>query len=523
MPSWEPENRSSAGAIHLVTSTPDTRNLMNYISSLKVESQEMETFQATLYTQLMGAMDGFFVFDKDSLYERGQWSKTQLQKIAYLEDTTVTFPSEIGMPVIYSKKMPVVTSARGQMNMEWSLADGQYQVTMEKVQPFVAVKSLVTVSTVSPFSLRTLGAGVENMAQLSLPMSLKAQVDLQAKKVQVEVETIQQSTPVKIAHIQTIPFTTAVKVTKFENLVTSSDTKEITMSQKTDINVPFGKAFGVEGYLRLVSDNPIMNFGTFWAELKKRGTAGVTNFWFMMGSLRSRHYDVVIDTTKSEFEKVHATFASVHPDSQDAEIGQPIVFNQEHSSKLRASIQTMRQLASEMRRKTSRLSQNQLPSVETKTGYVAVATITQKNRNMLHYDLNLALTSDANSYIQKLSFRAKSPSKKACLDAEMSFPKLSDIREKLLSTEIKAPVWVNLGYGSTCQERSLEMQGYVRRDELAAAYAKTCPMALRCIQHEQRGNPNSADCRIAKDHAAMANYYDFEFTESNVSNALNDS
>ena len=506
----------------------DTRaiyqQLDRFMSSLKEHVQEPEKFKATLYTQLLGAVDTFVAIDQSSyqsivqkIRQGGSWSAQQAQKIAYLEDTTVTFASEIGMPVIYSKKMPMVASVRGEMNVEWRPQEGQYHITMQNVQPFVAVSSLVTVSTINPFSLRTLGAGVENKAQLSLPMSLKAALDTRAQKVQIEVQPSQQqqSTKVKAVHIRTFPFTTAVDVTRYENLVTSPDTKEICTSHKTELKLPFGKSIGVEGYLEVISDSPVINFGTFWTEAKKRGTTGLTSFWLMMQSLHSRHYCIVIDTAQSSFQKLQTTLAIVPSDSQIPEMSHPIISSQEHISQVRSVIQKTRQLMQSQQ--LQNLPQQRTQAMSDKYGYSATATISQKNESPLQYSSQVVFLADPNWYTQKLAFKANAPGSETCLDAELAFPTLSDSRLELLSTEIRTPIWAKLGYGRSCQEHSLKMQGYVRRDELAKEYARSCPEARRCIQHERQGNPNSADCRLAKDHAALANYYDLEFTQTAVS------
>ncbi|XP_043239588.1 vitellogenin-1-like [Amphibalanus amphitrite] len=501
------------------------QSLDSFMQSMKEKLQAPEKFHATLYAQLLGAVDVFVALDESSysswllkVRQGGSWSSQQVQKITYLEDTTVTFASEIGMPVIYSKKMPMIASVRGQMSVEWKPQDGQYHVTMDNVQPFVAVTNLVTVTTINPFSLRSLGAGVENKLQLSLPMSFEATLDTRAKAIQLEIQPVQQqsSTQVKVAHIRTFPFTTAVEVNKYESLVTSSDTKEITSSHPTEWKLPFGKDVGVEAYLRLVSDSPVMSFGTFWAEAAKRGRTGLTSYWFMMESLRSRHYDVVIDTARSTFQKLQATFALVSPDGQSPEMRRPIITSQEHTRQIQSNIQQTRQMLQNQQMQSPQMSQQQRQVMSVKYGYSATATISQKNGSPLQYSSKIALLTDPNWYTQKLALKANSPNSETCLDAELAFPTLSDIRDELLRTEIKAPVWAKLGYGRSCQEHSLKMQGYVRRDELAKEYATSCPEAQRCSQHERQGNPNSADCRLAKDHAALANYYDLEFTGTAV-------
>ncbi|XP_043225544.1 vitellogenin-1-like [Amphibalanus amphitrite] len=500
------------------------QSLDSFLQSMKEKLQAPEKFHATLYAQLLGAVDAFVAFDESSysswlqkIRQGGSWSSQQVQKIAYLEDTTVTFASEIGMPVIYSKKMPMVASVRGKISIEWKPQDGQYHVTMDNVQPFVSVSNFVTVTTINPFSLRSLGAGVENKAQLSMPMSLKAALDIRTKTMQLEIQPGQQSsTKVAIAHIRTFPFTTAVEVNKYENLITSPDTKEIISSHPAEWKLPFGKAVGLEGYLQLVSDSPVMNFGTFWAEAARRGRSGLSSFWFMMKSLRSRHYDVVIDTAQSSFQKLQATFALVSSDSQTLEPSRLVITGQEHMRQVQSNIQQTRQMLQNQQMQSPQVSQQQRQVMSNKYGYSATATILQKNGSPLQYSSKIALHTDPNWYTQKLALKANSPNGETCLDAELAFPTLSDIRDELLRTEIKAPVWAKLGYGRSCQEHSLKMQGYVRRDELAKEYATSCPEAQRCIQHERQGNPNSADCRRAKDRAALANFYDLEFTQNAV-------
>ncbi|XP_037088058.1 vitellogenin-1-like [Pollicipes pollicipes] len=493
-------------------SSPALRTIERELNIKKPESTG--DFQYTMYMRLMGTMDTFFSVDANKYQELlqkarngGSYSAKQAQKIAYLEDKTVTFPSEIGLPVIYMKKVPLVSSVRGDMQAEWNYQDGTYTAHVKRAQPFVASKSQVMVYTLSPFTLRMLGSGVENKVQVSLPITFQVKLDQQAAQLQMSASLLSQPSPVKVAHIKTMPFTTAVKVNDYTQLTTAPDTKEIIVRKHTVLEVPFGKPFGIKGSLRLVSETPVISFGTFYNEFLQRNS--YPHFWYLPSSTRSRHYDLIVDTANSESQKFEATWTYMNQTQVSAPGGpittmrNPIIESQQHQQKVSEAIRNVMQMM-------------QQSGEETQVGATMTSTITQRGGRQLHYKSMFSWASDADWYTQKLQFRGETPSNKVCLSTSLAFPVLSEARRDLLNGEVSMPLSGQLGFGSSCQESTVTMTGRVQRDSVARQYAQQCSEAQRCTQHERSGHPNSADCRIAKDHAALANNWEFDFTMHNL-------
>nr|UYY91406.1 vitellogenin [Polyascus plana] len=181
-----------------------SESMQRVMDQLQVSrSDDKNSPTLTLFTTWMQTLQRFYHMDSRDYHNLQMKLQNDIaykfkptQFLSYMKNDVFSIPSEIGIPVVYSSKTPLVASIRGQIELNWEPSKQMCQVSLKNANPTVAIYSRSSVRYVNPFSRTTMEEGVEKSAQVSIPVDATARLNLKSQQLEMSVQ-LQQHDPQK--------------------------------------------------------------------------------------------------------------------------------------------------------------------------------------------------------------------------------------------------------------------------------------------------------------------------------------
>ena len=187
-------------------------------------------------------------------------------------EVTVSFPTETGLPFVYTFKEPVLYKISGNSQLQF---DRDMNVNAKAdVRLLYAKKIQGRVGFVSPFDHQHFIAGIDMNFQAFAPVRLALDINRAKSNVQLKVWPLKGAEKAKLIHHSVIPYTSSHNILNMRPLLTEKNTQQVdndevqnqsTMLPKEDIPTFKLDIESNDNLWNLNSGNAWMNFISPWS------------------------------------------------------------------------------------------------------------------------------------------------------------------------------------------------------------------------------------------------------------------
>lgn len=155
------------------------------------------------------------------------WKKgvnANLNKLSAYE-VTLSFPTETGLPLLYTLKVPVLQrmSGKSQLRMD---SDKNVNIKIEG-RPIYSMKVQGRIGFVAPFERQHFIAGVDMNFQAYLPIRLNMDVNLAKNDAKLRMLPINGEEKAKLIHYSVLPYTSKHDILHLKPVITDRNTQKI--------------------------------------------------------------------------------------------------------------------------------------------------------------------------------------------------------------------------------------------------------------------------------------------------------
>ena len=140
-------------------------------------------------------------------------------------EVTLSFPTETGLPFVYTFKMPTLYkfSGNGQLQI-----DGDMNVNAKaEVRPVYSKKIQGRIGFVAPFVHQHFIAGVDVNFQTFAPVGLDLEINPAKKNVQLKVWPLREAGKARLIHYSVVPYTSSHDILSRRPLLTEKNTHKV--------------------------------------------------------------------------------------------------------------------------------------------------------------------------------------------------------------------------------------------------------------------------------------------------------
>ncbi|XP_066255189.1 vitellogenin-like [Euwallacea similis] len=275
---------SSAAIAQLMKYEVENREQLEYIIFAEIEHmQKLWTFD----NQTIERLPEFIRQQEEQLKSGKQFNYAKLKQ---LKEMALSFPTEMGIPFLYTYDMPVIVRLEGKVKAtatpQVSQKDRIY--TPEKivgdVDTYITISGKVQshLSFVTPFDHQIYMAGYDRTLHTHVPLKAHVDIDVKNKETKIEVEIQEKHEGARLLHFSSTPYTSRSDVMTIRPVALRPNTLIIKDQEKqhTFFDIEFGKkqtglSFRAWGHHPVQSFNlgslaamwQSENFITLWDEL----------------------------------------------------------------------------------------------------------------------------------------------------------------------------------------------------------------------------------------------------------------
>ncbi|XP_050313480.1 vitellogenin [Anthonomus grandis grandis] len=200
-------------------SSANIARLMNY------ERDEREQLEAIIYAQVEDVQK-LWSFDNQTLEHLPEVIRQQEEiyrqgkdfsyvKLKQLNEMALSFPTEMGLPFLYTYDVPVLMKVEGKIRALANPAISRNNKLSKPEQISTEIKARVTctgktqshLSFVTPFDHQIYMAGYDKNMYVSIPVNARLEMDVKSKEAKIEFEVEQQQQDSRLVHITSTPYT----------------------------------------------------------------------------------------------------------------------------------------------------------------------------------------------------------------------------------------------------------------------------------------------------------------------------
>jgi hypothetical protein len=558
---------------------------------LNLKLRKDEPLSVMAWVKLFGGMERLVTLNYQSLIELvsdispsftsagkvGVNMKVNYQKAFNPRSVTVILPTDVGVPVYFSKKTPVLISVRGHVVVEGDLPSLTQRTLTESarvkidLRPVVSQNVLVEMGVICPATQQAFIAGVNSHNLLSLPLKTELRVNFPEKKLSFEIEPSSGPLPerVTLAHAHQRPFTVIKKLDDFQPINKVPTIKYMHVVEEPHVNqtVVGQELLGVP--LRIISkvDQPFSSLTGRLKRMMKQKPITAIAFLNVPHSLRAYEYRVTVDSSRAQTKRVvgHVSLStsssespiySMEPESQLESTSYKhrsqhySVTEQDLMEFLKNPSQYWEEgdveeplsytplIGSSGRIMRSRQSQKYMSEMEPEED-IEISTKNEGKAVVLHaevemqgpspriYRASVVASSTPDSSIKKVSaqFEKEGGSShsqyKGFVTALLQFPRLprTPLREALLQSDMTSLACVTARFGRNA-EHAIKVKAIMARTGKQRHIAESSQAAQRCQADEAKGLPYSASCMRARRQATTLNKYVVDIQTENMPKGL---
>ncbi|XP_029035514.2 vitellogenin-like [Osmia bicornis bicornis] len=407
-------------------------------------------------------------------------------------DITLSFPTETGLPFVYTLKVPVLNkmSGSGQLKMG---RDHSVNAKAE-VRLVYARKIQGRIGFVTPFEHHHYIAGIDVNTQAYAPVKVSLDINVPTKSTQLKLWPLKGEEKSRLIHYSVVPYTSVHNILSLRPLQTEKGTHKVHIDTSKTVTLPVTTTKGLRINLEADKSNE-----EFW----NLGTNNVLSmFPWNFEDDTYRKADIFIDL-KQELKEpliLSASYANmeVAPGTEDTK---------QWSSIAKAVEPTSREANSEDRRK--QFLKEAAKGIKLAKSHVLDLQLQipgeAKNRNTLTVAWS---NSDAETKDRALiywGFDMPSEEEKTELCAAiqmMANPPYSLFFDEAILSQPKKEFDIDIRYGETCSKgEKINIKGKATQSDELKEDIKNSPLAKECKRQMEQGNKL---LKVCQDAAALA-------------------
>jgi len=247
-------------------------------------------------------------------------------KIIDVNGHNAIIPTECGLPLYVTHKIPLVVSGKTDLDFQLSsMTKGKADIT---VKPVINYKLTSQAGIFSPFSNKFLGTGVDTSLHVSLP--IRAELTMNSGQYSVSLKTPRDEESQKekpVFHFMVKPYTTNYDMTssKLVPVSKSINCKTIKSSNpRTERQYPLGKPFGLNLRLNVETEHPYSSIFGFVRNLVKINPLNLFTLSLPIQSAKAHSVSLVYNPKISQTKDMSLVFSIGHG-RKDSISGDPAV------------------------------------------------------------------------------------------------------------------------------------------------------------------------------------------------------
>lgn len=508
--------------------------------------------------------------------------KVNYQKAFNPRSVTIILPTDVGVPVYFSKKSPVLISVRGHISLEADTPSLKERVLTESAElkidlrPVVSQNVLIEMGVICPATKQAFIAGVNSHNLLSLPFKTVIKVNIPEKKLSFKLEPSSGPLPERItlAHAHQRPFTCIKRLDDFQpiNKVPTIKYMQVVPQPHLNVTIVGEEVLGIPVEIISKVDRPFSPLTGLYKRILKQNPVTLLSFLNVPHSLRAYEHRIVVDSSNTETKRVVGEF-SLRTSSSESPIhsfepessleSKSYKYRSEHYASteqdllgfLKNPSKYWRDAEDEEDEDVEELSYSpiigSLPGVHSRFSSkrysedyeneedVELHTKSEGKVYTLHGDIELQgpvpriyrasilASKTPDSSIQKISAqfekeggRHNTPYK-AFVSAVLQSPRLprTPVRQALLQKDMTSLASVTVRFGRNT-EHAIKAKVIMARTEKQRRIAQESQASKRCEADESKGLRYSSSCMRARQQATTLNKYVIDIQSENLPKSL---
>lgn len=297
------------------------------LQEMNIKVRRDDPVNIAAWFKVFGGMERFVNLNYETLFEilqeaspfvsengQGYGLNVNYQKAFNLDSMTVILPMDMGVPVYFSSKSPLLISVRGRVEAQTDLSQLMRRSIPTSasikvdLKPVITQNTLVEMGVICPIAAETFIAGVNTHNLVALPVKTKIHLNAPEKKLVFEAEAASGRLPtvIDLAHFHQRPFTCIKKLADFQPINKVPQTKYIHVVEKPYYNETVVGVHGVGLPVKFVAkiDEPHSPATKIWEKLRKYNPVSAVLYSTTPSTLRQYEYKLTIDTSRSQTKKI---------------------------------------------------------------------------------------------------------------------------------------------------------------------------------------------------------------------------
>lgn len=407
-------------------------------------------------------------------------------------DITISFPTETGLPFVYTLKVPVLTKASGSGHLNMG-RDHSVNAKAE-VRLVYARKIQGRIGFVTPFEHRHFIAGIDVNTHAYAPVKISLDVNVPTKSTQLKLWPLKGEEKSRLIHYSVVPYTAVHNILSLRPLQTEKDTHKVHIDSPKTVTLPSSVTKGLKINLEADRSNE-----EFWKLYTNNLVSMVP--WNLEDDTY-RKADIFIDLEQELKEPLilSASYANMEmaPGTEDMKQWSSIAKAVEPTSREANSEDRKRQFLKEAARGI-KLAKSHVVDLQLQIPGEA------KNRNTLTVAWS---DTDAESKDRALvywGFDMPSEEEKieVCAAIQlMANPPYSLFFDEAILSQPKKEFDIDIRYGKTCSNgEKINIKGKATQSDELKEDIKDSPLAKECKRQMEQGNKL---LKVCQDAAALA-------------------
>jgi hypothetical protein len=474
--------------------------------------------------------------------------EVSFQRMLNLAPSVLMIPSDMGLPITIEVHLPVTMSAKGRFESSLGSSLGSASLS---VKTMLAVQYVGWVGTVCPFTSEYIVTGVDEHAVLNIPAEISVKIEREEQKASIKIKPIMSgSSPIDVLHYHVRPFTVFEKRSDIRPMTLSPNFKPIRSRggpPKRYSSSPRSDYLGLGLSYFVESESPVLSGSLAMLEKMELNNYNVWNmFRFSLVSTAftpARHPSLRRHEIKIKYTPSEATTKEIDMSlkwgvaTKEGE-GMPIKYHtvkvEGGSEKRLVPFGVESTVIGE--KSGHGVRQQKIKEAMEKVGIEEGAGIAISVTGSLigsggrprtwSYIFSAGFGKDA-SLSSKWDVKLESvhSEKKICLNGFYHIPLATtlDSAEKLRESHSGLRFANTLGFGSTCSERKIKVEGGAKTSEMQKEVSRRSPEAREYQKLVREGAPLahlSEVAELVKRQASVMDEVDFNVEYINVPSAL---
>ncbi|XP_076239410.1 vitellogenin [Calliopsis andreniformis] len=405
-------------------------------------------------------------------------------------DIILSFPTETGLPFVYSFRMPILWKVSG--NGQLQISNDMSVNLKSEVRALYSKKIQGRIGFVTPFEHQHYIAGVDMDFQTYAPLKLSMDLNRSKKITQIKVLPLKGEEKARLIHYSVVPYTSTHDILNLRPLLTEKNTHKVqnqeTLSQSELLPMKRAPTFK----LNLEADKSNVYFWKLIKESKK-------NIWYPP-SLDNDMYcqaDLYMNLEHEQKEPVALNIAydsmTIEPGTENLEqwtpIAKAVVLSKEANNEDRRK-QLLKEAVKGIKSANSRVVDMQLlvpGDLQTQTRLTlawASSNVDNKERTLFNWQFNMPQ--------ENIKYEVCAASQaQSTLNSLVSY-------DELMKTKPKVEFDVDVRYGETCSNHEQSnIKGKAIQTNGMKEMIKNSRLAKACNEQMKQGNKILQACQNA--------------------------